>query len=200
MNLLFWRKSEPVLNEVGLLDKPSEVPAPVAVKEPVPVALAENLTIPVNEFTEYRRIADKIGWKSASVVDERFRHFFAENGIIVFSLEKVESFLDSEFGLPKDGAPTWYWRPLREKDMQAQLEMNKSGCKNGKINNDDWYQLKVPLPVLMIIEKIHDEIPEACFYISESVEEGDPFLMVTGPGSTGAVFVIERWNEPSFRM
>jgi hypothetical protein len=199
MDLLFWRKSEPALSAVALLDEP-EVQTAMVVKEPVPVALAEDLTIPVDEFSEYRRIADKIGWKSDSVVEERFRHFFAENGMTVFPFEKVETFLDSEFGVAKDGAPTWYWRPLREKDMQAKLSMNdEHDGKNGQINNDAWYQMEVPLPVLMTIEKVHDEIPEACFYISESVEEGDPFLMVTAPGWV-EVFVIERWNEPSFRM
>ncbi len=195
MNLRFWSKRESVLSDgVALLNEPEAV-----VKETVPVAESEDLSIPSDEFSQYRRIADKIGWRSDSVDDERFRHFFAENGINVFPIEKVESYLNSEFGPYKQGTPTWYWRPLREKDMQAQLGMSGRDRKNGQINNDGWYQLEVPLPVLMTIEKIYDAIPEARFYVSESVEEGDPFLMVTGSGFTGAVFVIERWNEPSFR-
>jgi hypothetical protein len=60
------------------------------------------------------------------------------------------------------------------------------------------YRRPIPLPVLLTIEKILTEVPDAHFYISQSADENaDPFLNVTGRNCCH--FIVERWNEPNYQ-
>lgn len=84
---------------------------------------------------------------------------------------------------------TWNWHPLRKQDKKA--------IDNGS----PVYKHPVPMPVLMTIEKICDRMPDAAFFVTDyEVKDPDPFLLVTHKelGIEGG-YVIERWDEPSFR-
>lgn len=143
-------------------------------------------------------MADAIGFKSSALLEERLKAFLVENGICVYPTERVVQYLDSKFGKGRFKS-TWCWRPLREKDRDINLFLHRHKRGNGCINNTaGWYGRQVPLPVLLTVEKIHKAFPEVCFYVSDSAKPADPFLMVTAIG-VGS-FIIERWNEPSFRM
>lgn len=58
----------------------------------------------------------------------------------------------------------------------------------------------IPLPVLLTVKKIDAEFPDALFFASDyEVHKPDPFLAVTLP-LVKELFIIERWDEPGFRM
>ena len=179
VNMLFWNRT-------------------VAVEEPVAVKPELDLNFNGDELSEYSRVASAIGFESSALLEERLKVFLAENGICVYPIERVVQYLNSKLG-KSWFERTWCWRPLREKDKDANLFLTERGRGNGCVDNTaGWYRRRVPLPVLFTVEKIHKAFPEVCFYVSDSPKNCDPFLMVTAMGVD--CMAIERWNEPSFRM
>jgi hypothetical protein len=61
------------------------------------------------------------------------------------------------------------------------------------------YARPIPHAVLLTVKKIRDRFKDAvAFYATDyEVKDPDPFLMVTGERLD--YYVVERWNEPSFR-
>lgn len=189
----------------------------VAVEEPVAVLVSLDSSFTADECQEYARVAKQIGFTNIPFLEQKLLHFLATNGICVFPYEKVEAFLDSKFGkaqieTDQEGTRytftrnrTWGWRPLRQCDVvEAAHFFNPGVGRNGEaLNQDGWYRRnKVPLPVLLTVEKISQEFSEVSFYVSDQVTAADyrqdPFLMIRANGIEP--MVIERWNEPSFRM
>ena len=58
--------------------------------------------------------------------------------------------------------------------------------------------LRIPIPVMLTIDRIESLYPSARFYISDIRDVKDPFLAVTVDGAD-TLFVIERWDDPNFR-
>lgn len=112
------------------------------------------------------------------------------------------------------------WCPFRSIDRRAALDF--TGLGNGRFLSGI-YNKAVPLAVLLTIDKIEEAMKSAvekpAFFISDyEARRPDPFLLVTVPSlglsqysepdGTGtflrarpepSCFVIERWDEPSFR-
>lgn len=62
----------------------------------------------------------------------------------------------------------------------------------------DVYNKPIPMPVMLTIAQIESLYPAARFYVSDLRDVKDPFLAATVDGSD-TFFVIERWDEPTFR-
>ena len=156
---------------------------------------------------EYRRISNKLGTSFAETLHTNdLAKYLAENSMTVYPLDKVKAYLLRKMAdLPKprdswgSGARwTWNWMALRDQDVL------KSSGNFSRLYEDP--NKPVPVEVLMTVEKIVDDLrpTRVHFYVSEIVKAArptprvvDPFLAVCA--NTSKLFVIERWNEPSFR-
>ena len=172
--------------------------------EKVPVIVVTNT--PKLE-KEYRRISNKLGTSFAETLHTNdLAKYLAENSMTVYPLDKVKAYLLRKMAdLPKprdswgSGARwTWNWMALRDQDVL------KSSGNFSRLYEDP--NKPVPVEVLMTVEKIVDDLgpTRVHFYVSEFVKAArptprvvDPFLAVCA--NTSKLFVIERWNEPSFR-
>jgi hypothetical protein len=160
---------------------------------------------------EYRRLSNKLGTAFAETLSTLdLTKYLSENSMTIYPMDKVKKYLDQKAAeLPKtktrDGWGssrtvrwTWNWLALREQDITK-----KSG------NFSKLYGTKaIPPEVLMTIEKIVDELgpTRVNFYVSDFVKASrptpkpvDPFLAVCAANTNSKLFVIERWDEPSFR-
>jgi len=176
-------------------------------KEPIPVAASPEIM--GEELAEYEAIAKKIGFDNPALIEARLRIFFAENGICVYPYEKVFSYLDSKYGKPYGWSRNWGWRPLRKQDVKRVFIGEVSGHyeglyqKNGHVlNQNENYVAAVPTPVLRTVEKIAEAFPDVHFFVSDQLGRGDrtrdPFLAVMVQNMQP--LVVERWDEPAFRM
>jgi len=165
---------------IGLIAKFMHlVPEPVSV-----TAVSDGV-----DENEYRKLAEKAGFLNAetaikvrqkTIESHQLREFLAKNGICVYPENKVHRYMHSI--TPKNC--TWLWRPLNH---------------NGGFHNP--YSKPIPEVVLMTIVKIRESFPNALFEVTdiEELPKGDPFLRVRIPHTTDS-FIIERWDEPKFRM
>lgn len=145
------------------------------------------------ELAEYSAIAARVGIKSnGALIKERLQHCLIANAIEVYSSAAVCRYLDHHLG-------EWEWQGLRQEDVD-QLNgwfFNHHGECQIMVSHKI-YSGKIPLPVLLTIEKIQAGVPEVSFYISAPKHnDGDPFLLVSGRGMGS--YIIERWDEPGFR-
>lgn len=165
----------------------------------VPATVKPEAVLVGNELAEYSHLADSIGWAPGCILDQKVKIFLAENNICVYPLAKVRDYLDKQFGVHNYHA-TWCWCPLRKDDRDANLHNQHESHRNGHIVDNRRYHGQVPMPVLVTVEKIHHAFPDVHFYVSDAMqrEDGDPFLAITAVGME--MLVVERWNEPSFRM
>jgi hypothetical protein len=138
---------------------------------------------------EYLRVAAAIGLtESPAVQAERMRVVLQSENIRCYDDAQVHRFLDHKLGKGK-----WVWSPLRASDLEHRRGwQDGAGVRFGS----SIYSDKVPLPVLLTIEKIHASCPDAHFYVSSNQTDEDPFLYVTA-GVRG--YIVERWDEPNFR-
>lgn len=147
----------------------------------------------------------------------------AELGLRTYDESAVAAYLKTVYGATPFG-----WRALRDKDNPLCERMWRAGSyvdHNGRWV-DTWsecgavgfggfgkgamrviggkdvalYAKPVPLPVLLTIEAIQQRVPDALFFVSDEArrmpERVDPFLMVLVAGER---YIVERWDEPSFR-
>jgi hypothetical protein len=171
---------------------------------------------------EYQKLAAKLGvfLKPASSLESVIQ---AEM-IHVYPMAKVRKYLTRITPMGK----VWVWKPLRDKDL-ARLRLRSSSIaidnspRHGGTFADSIYSRPVPYAALLSVEKIEQAMcgqeAKPAFFVSDYVAfNPDPFLMVTvpamgesqwkdGDGSgrlwtanpEPSCFVIERWDEPSFR-
>lgn len=84
--------------------------------------------------------------------------------------------------------------------QQAMMEPLRRALPHGSFQTETVYAHSIPLPVLLTMKTIVSQFPDAQFYASDyEVQRPDPFLAVTLPGVED-LFIIERWDEPGFRM
>ena len=145
-----------------------------------------------DELAEYVAVAERIGLKSPSLLSEKLRHCLQDENIHMYNVDQVGKFLTKKLG-------EWHWRGIRQCDVD-ELKDGWSMESDGKRIqfSDRLYADKIPLPVLLTVEKIQAAVPEAHFYVSTAGKPNeDPFLLVTAR-NVGA-FIVERWDEPDFR-
>lgn len=199
---MFWNRN-------NKQDPVADVTTAIVVEEPQPVQVSPDPNLVGEEFQEYARVAKEVGFTTnGAFLQQRLLRFFSENGICVCLYAKVETYLDSKFGKARSSygstdtsERTWGWRPLRPQDIK-EVSFDPGIGRNGEfLTRNGSYMREVPLPVLLTVAKISKEFPEIHFYVSDQItarDRTDPFLMVTATGVD--LLVIERWNEPSFRM
>lgn len=182
-----FRKSESLVT-------PRELPLPV--RSPIGSGLESK------QRTEYLEASAKIGLFGAA----QLRMILEENSIEVFPLDKVCDYLDQIYRYTgKDGqSATWGWRGLRRKDCTDRNygESPRHTFLAGP------YRKEIPLPVLLTFDKIQSLMPEeevVFGFISDEITAADripdPFLAVmTRNGRSSELIVVERWNEPGFRL
>lgn len=135
------------------------------------------------------------------------RQFLAENGITVYAAESVRAYMDRI--TPK--GMNWLW--VLATTGTAVKMPDFRGMKPRT------YTKPIPDVVIMTIQKIRDAFPTSIFEVTDIVQmpKPDPFLRVglvdDGMWSgwsdgietnvnfqTIESFIIERWDEPGFRM
>ena len=147
------------------------------------VSCEDKLDLPRNEV-EYLKLAEHAGFPGARVAIDRaketirinaFRRFLSENGITVYNAKAVERYMNSV--TPNDSR--WEWVSVGS------------------------YTKAIPEAVLMTMAKIRDAYPLAVFDVTEITWHPraiDPFLRVAlTRGPDYPWFIIERWDEPTFR-
>lgn len=179
-----------------------------------PVASLIDTSWPDREFDlEYCRVASKLGVTVVpSVAWRKLGDVLTELGIPVYSLAAVDKYLRSKAAEVQQknngrGYTHYVWRPLRESDVdRAEYGSYKSQFASspyGMRYNPQYhpYDKAVPLPVLLTAERIEERLPgEVSFFVSDIVSYPDPFLAVQLKADRQkTMFVVERWDEPSFR-
>ena len=126
----------------------------------------------------------------------KFRKFLSENGICIYDTEKVQKYLDR---LRPSGTDV-VWCGLDGRIAAANFkDMNYNGSTQMYYNRIGGYTKPIPEVPLMTLAKIRTEFPQAVGYVSDFMymQQGDPFLAVRYEDE---FFIIERWDEPGFRM
>lgn len=161
--------------------------------------LLETQTVIEPPTEEYRALAAKIGLRVLTA-KQSLRQVLHDETIPVYDLRRVESYMRRVTPRGKD----WGWRACREHDVLSRMHY---GSSNGSFIAGI-YAHPLPFPVLHTIERVSAACPEALFFVSDyEAVRPDPFLMVTmypvdhrlWEATPETCFVIERWDEPSFR-
>jgi hypothetical protein len=121
-----------------------------------------------------------------------------EETLGIYPYQDVASYLDQQAAALSQGKVNrwktyeWRWRPVKSYSSSSYYRHGSSSFSS------EVYDKPIPREVLPTIARIVKRMPEAEFYVSDVEQFQDPFLAVTVPGSD-TLFVIERWDEPSFR-
>lgn len=153
---------------------------------------------------DYVALATKLGTRyRTQLTQEVLERTLAENGIAVYPTSRVSHFMDQK--VAEMNATTrrgvqirWGWFALRGIDTLGQ------GRK--QFTRSKLYGRPVPIEVLMTVDKLVEALgSEARFYVADAYRqrvalprEADPFLAVTA--GRLPLYVVERWDEPKFRM
>lgn len=175
---MWFRKAEEVATMVMDRPVPVERPKPAPLPVPTPVELKKDLP------EGYIEACDKIGCFPTLRIEQTI----ADLGLHVYPMDKVCAYLNQKF--EKTG---WVWVPLRKQDIIVDRSFNDT--------NQRIYTKAIPFPVIQSIEKLTTAHPKLCFFVSDErqkSDEKDPFLLVTMKNSSH-YWVVERWDEPSFR-
>ena len=166
-------------------------------KTPIDISYRE-----IQACGEFQRIANKLGTFFARPIPRvQIEECIRDNAIAIYPLEKVEWFMDTKAADAEKLAKktnqyarvSWNWHPLRAIDRDR---------PTGVGNISRIYEKPVPVEVMMTAEKLADSLgPGVRFYVADLVRSTiriDPFLSVTAHGCP--LYVIERWDEPTFRL
>jgi hypothetical protein len=188
--------------------------ATTKIAEPEAEILVERVPIPKltkkqieqeRPSVEYLALATKLGTGfQTTLTRERMEDILRENGLAAFPLDRVAAFMTAKVVKLNRGkrrhwrAFAWGWHPLTQADLDHRpTRMMKTLTKV--------YRRRVPIEVLMTVDKLREEIgSQAKFFVAdiysqrEPAPKEDPFLAVTAKGLP--LYIIERWNEPAFRM
>jgi hypothetical protein len=147
------------------------------------------------ELEEYVKLANEFALDGTAIQDLKLEKFFRDNMIGVYDLDKVSDYLESKAPSGK----VWCWKPLRREDKEKDWCIRGTGYdKHGYLSNRI-YGKPIPYPVLATANKVAKEFGDkVAFYVSDYEDlRPDPFLMVTSLHSS--LYVVEKWDEPSFR-
>lgn len=159
-------------------------PKKTAIMEPPPVD---------EEFRDqYNETAKRIGIKARIHTEARLTEILHELSLTAYDRAKVERYMD------KKGY--WHWYPLRVSDKNpGALQMRVTQSSYPRIYGsveDYMYVEAIPYPVLQTISQVLEKSPEVNFFVAALDKNPDPFLAVV---LGGEAYIIERWDEPSFR-
>jgi hypothetical protein len=157
---------------------PQPVPATLAVEEP---------------DQEYIELSKRLGINKIPLQLIELARVIREVCIGVYEYDAVTRYLDGQVERKRKNRfdyTDWNWHPIK----------SSNGFWSGWPNHvsADVYNKPIPMPVMLTIDRIESLYPSARFYVSDIRDVKDPFLAVTVDGAD-TFFVIERWDEPSFR-
>jgi hypothetical protein len=172
----------------------------------VPVVVAPTSDDSFQE--DYTRIASKLGVSRTPTQDGfPLKAWLGAAGIACYGEVAVQHYLQRVLGRNSQTYNTlhqsWFWRSVREQDHERPRRF--AGAHVGPviiIHSGATYAKPIPYPVLLTMERVHDQFSNATFYISDHYTSDekdalrDPFLLVVVDSER---YVIERWDEPSFR-
>lgn len=143
----------------------------------------------------YDELAGRLGVAArAKVVISKLQSVLMEESIHVYDLAHVEKYMD--------GKGYWGWFPLRPIDVKFSVLIGRVTPTNYAtlygVTETEVYPKAVPYPVLLTVDKILQRCDSAYFFVAAPQTHPDPFLGVLSAQNSG-LFVIERWDEPSFR-
>ena len=156
--------------------------------QPVPVSLTVE-----EPDQEYIELSKRLGINKIPLQLIELARVVREVCIGVYEYEAVTWYLDRQVERTKKNRYDhidWYWHPVKSS--------NAIWFGRPSHVSADVYNKPIPMPVMLTIARIESLYPAARFYVSDIREVKDPFLAVTVEGAD-TFFVIERWDEPSFR-
>jgi hypothetical protein len=197
-----------------------ESPGAVAIAEPphVAVPVPDASIEPVATMDDalrrqYRALVKELGLVQPGLLKDEALAYFRERGTRIYDKAKVAAFLTDQYGSEKvltsdeqrnwgiATLATWGWRGLRRADAIHSESWGGNPHTNGRMIAGQ-YTKPVPLPVLLTVKDVSARFPDAHFYVSDDVTTGDlrrgddPFLLVIIERTN---FIIERWDEPTYR-
>lgn len=164
-----------------------------ALLEPV-----RSVSVAVDEPSdEYVWLSQQLGINKIPLRLADLAKVIREETLGIYPYEDVARYLDKQLGKLASGRSE-RWRSFYEWNWHPIKEYTSRHCRFAPHFDSSIYNKPIPPEVLPTIARIVDRMPDVEFYVSDVLEIKDPFLGVTVPGSD-TLFVIERWNEPSFR-
>jgi hypothetical protein len=180
-------------------------PPPVQAPRPSPATLPEAKWSP-----EYRALATKVGAIPREIADYEMREYLAGQGlpiyppadVIAYLKDRAEIMAKKHEGEAADvgwnnlwnGRFAFGWVGLRTCDRPQTAAVLIGGSHRAGP-----YNLAIPGPVLEtvagLIQRFGDRVQ---FAVSEIYRDPDPFLLVNIDHDQN--YIVERWDEPSFRM
>lgn len=161
------------------------------IKSPVVVEPPEEA-----DFIEsYARVATKLGVVSYTPAANAttLATFLNKEFIQVYDRAMVERYMD------KKGYWGWFQLTAKTRIMNiARVTPTDYHALFGTSSNG-LYTEPVPLPVLLAAERIADNFHDAQFFVAAQQKHPDPFLGVCLLSEPRGFYIIERWDEPSFR-
>lgn len=135
----------------------------------------------------------------------RLRDVLREECITVYDFDAVVRYMNR---ITKRKREPWGWMPLRRCDRVYQLDVDQR--QSGRWI---WQQLAgsfearqysepIPYPALCTVDRLVEHLgDEVSFFVAAIIElpKLDPFLAVRLNSCPEDMYVIERWDEPSFR-
>lgn len=185
-----------------------------AVATLAPPAKEEVQTEDPEFLAEYKALVAELGVNDSAVRNAEFRQFLSDECISVYDYGRVSEFLDKKLKAERKASDEetlqWVWKPIikprRPTEDEAERLLSASWFSRifvagsmGDGLSSLIYERPIPHAVLLTVKKIRDKFGDKVqFYASDyELPRPDPFLMVTGPGLDR--YVIERWDEPTFR-
>lgn len=174
--------------------------------KPVPIADTAHVGDDADLNKRHAELATKLGvLVKAPATDVALVSVLQEEGIRIYDLKKVEAYMDR---LTRKSKTSWTWFPLRQHDVKSIRPVDLNFPGRGRYG---WelragtfsmavYKEAVPYPVLLTVEKLVERLGEDVnFFVAALNRDLDPFLGVRHKDAPDVMFVIERWDEPSFR-
>jgi hypothetical protein len=157
-------------------------------------SVAVTVDEPSEEFVE---LSQQLGINKIPLRLVELARVVQEETMGVYPYDDVARYLDKQVQKLK-GSDSGRWGSFYEWRWHPAKEYSSRHYRSASHFDFTIYNKPIPQEVLSTIARIVDRVPDAEFYVSDVQEFKDPFLGVTIPGSD-ALFVVERWDEPSFR-
>ena len=152
---------------------------------------------------KYLELAEKakFSYGKALLKEAAFQRFLAESGLPCYNHDEVHTYLLRKAPFDTNNRrmfPVWVNIAHCDYDAKRYAYNTATGSYESS-RTDSSYRKAIPEAVLMTIVKIKNEFPTAEFFVSDYATQKpvDPFLMVR---YENVMYIIERWDEPSFRM
>jgi hypothetical protein len=194
------------MREYNALTKELGIKNPQARLEELKAFLSENcITVyPLDKVDLYLQEKAKAAgpqvawcWKPVRVIDRRLNIRGFRSGAALQALIRQQTEMSRIMTFRGD--PLMFEVDMASGEVQIAPRPIPQPVWHG-LFSESVYPHAIPVVPLMAMKIIQDAFPEAQFFASDyEVQNPDPFLAVMLP-DTPDLFVIERWDEPGFRM